>query len=330
MKINNVKDLLAVVPKEQKEAMDYFIRNHQAKEVKYESKYNGISLHSPALGIYKPGYSDYVLSVKETLKGHYPDQPIYTAEDGKCFYLYHQQGETLEEHTTLNANVALNRNIKNKVPVGVSIQQEGKGRSGSTYNIYVSLVIGWVEGFYILYFADDNGDFDIDVYKLNIHDIYNSIMDQGQTTKLEENNEFDPGSIADARKKIQRSIIQRQGQPKFRQELLTAYEEKCVITECNVLEVLEAAHIVPYQGTETNVVQNGLLLRGDIHTLWDRYLISVNPDTYKVHVHTSLMDSEYAQYEGKKVSLPTLEMEKPSYKALLNHHEEFRKSNNNF
>lgn len=325
MKNNHVNTLLTVVPEDQKKAMEYFIKNHQAKGVKYEAKYNGVSLHSPALGIYKPGYSDYVLSVKETLKGHYPDQPIYVAGDGKRFYLYHQQGESLSEHTTLNANIALNRNVNDKIPIGVSIQQEGKGRSGSTYNIYIALVIGWVEGFYILYFADDNGDFDMDVYDINCHDIYNAIMDKGQTQKLEENNEFDPDSIVDARKKIQRSIIQRQGQPKFRKDLLKAYEKKCAITQCDVVEVLEAAHLVPYLGTGTNVVNNGLLLRGDIHTLWDRYLISIDPDTYTVHLHRSLMESEYAQYNGVKVSLPALDIEKPSYLALLNHYEEFKK-----
>lgn len=106
--------------------------------------------------------------------------------------------------------------------------------------------------------------------------------------KIKDEDTFKVTSIKDAREKVLASIIRRQGQPKFRKTILQAYSGKCCITGCNVEAVLEAAHIIPYQGTDTNHVTNGLLLRADIHNLFDLYLISINPKTGTVEVHSSL------------------------------------------
>lgn len=87
---------------------------------------------------------------------------------------------------------------------------------------------------------------------------------------------FDPTDIQDGRKKIERMVTQRQGQPAFRNALMDAYERRCAVTGCAIDDVLEAAHISPYLGEHTNHVTNGLLLRADIHTLFDRGLIKVD------------------------------------------------------
>ena len=103
----------------------------------------------------------------------------------------------------------------------------------------------------------------------------------------EKQSEFVPQSGNDARKRVARSIAVRRGQPKFRRALLDAYGSKCCITRCDAPEALEAAHILPYRGDETNHVQNGLLMRADIHTLFDLGLIAVTPEL-KVAVSRSL------------------------------------------
>jgi predicted restriction endonuclease len=59
------------------------------------------------------------------------------------------------------------------------------------------------------------------------------------------------------------------GQINFRSKLLKIYNEKCAISATNLPPVLEAAHIVPYQGVETNNITNGILLRSDFHILFD-------------------------------------------------------------
>ncbi len=93
---------------------------------------------------------------------------------------------------------------------------------------------------------------------------------------------FDPVDQGGAVERIMRAIKARRGQQRFRDALIDAYEGRCAITGCQVLDVLEAAHITPYLGPETNHVTNGLLLRADLHTLFDTDLIAVDPETRKV------------------------------------------------
>jgi hypothetical protein len=59
-------------------------------------------------------------------------------------------------------------------------------------------------------------------------------------------SEFDPTSETEDRKKTLAAICRRQGQPEFRRQLIEAYAGRCAISGFNVLQTLEAAHIVPY------------------------------------------------------------------------------------
>ena len=110
---------------------------------------------------------------------------------------------------------------------------------------------------------------------------------------------FDPKDLEDARQRVFRSIRIRQGQPKFRKALLTAYGGRCAFTGDAVSWVLDAAHIVPYFGPKTNHVTNGLLLRSDVHTLFDLGLISVEPKSRKLRVAKRLTKTPYQALDGK-------------------------------
>ena len=104
--------------------------------------------------------------------------------------------------------------------------------------------------------------------------------------------------LIDERKRILKSVVQRQGQPEFRENLLQAYDKKCAITGCDTSVVLEAAHIIPYLGKETNHLSNGLILRADIHILFDLNLLSINPDNLEVAISHELAQSAYSQLSG--------------------------------
>lgn len=140
---------------------------------------------------------------------------------------------------------------------------------------------------------------------------------------IESSLDFHPENLTDARKRNITAIVQRQGQPKFRSDLLRAYGGKCSITDCDAEAALEAAHIVPYLGSKTNCVANGLLLRADIHTLFDRYLISIDPTTNKVLVSPSLLNTCYKELSGKIVKPPQDSSAFPSPKSLAHHYEIF-------
>jgi hypothetical protein len=99
---------------------------------------------------------------------------------------------------------------------------------------------------------------------------------------------------------IKVAIKTRRGQPAFRQALLTEYKVTCCITGCKIEAVLEAAHIIPH-GDETNYsVYNGLLLRADVHTLFDLGLLRIS-EAGIVMVDSSLKNSEYFQYDGDRI-----------------------------
>ena len=113
-------------------------------------------------------------------------------------------------------------------------------------------------------------------------------------------------------------VVARQGQPEFRRRLIEAYVGQCAVTGCIVVEVLQAAHIAPYDGLPTNTVTNGLLLRADVHDLFDRGLLWVT-DTMRIGVDKRLDGSDYAAFRGKKLKLPVLKHEHPDGDKLRQH-----------
>jgi hypothetical protein len=129
---------------------------------------------------------------------------------------------------------------------------------------------------------------------------------------------FDPSE--DARRRVMGALVQREGQPKFRRSLLDEYSGECVITGCNVEALLEAAHIVPYRGVHTNDVTNGLLLRADLHKLFDLHMFRIDPRTHTVHLCDDLKASEYGCYEGRRLRPPKSQENMPA-EASLRHHE---------
>ncbi len=134
--------------------------------------------------------------------------------------------------------------------------------------------------------------------------------------RLSDEHYFDPSNIEDERERILREIVQRRGQPRFRAGLIEAYDGRCSITGCDAVQALEAAHITPYLGEHSNHVSNGLLLRGDIHTLFDLDLIAVEPVTLKVKVADSLLETSYSELNNRQLHLPNDENARPSNAAI--------------
>lgn len=107
----------------------------------------------------------------------------------------------------------------------------------------------------------------------------------------------------DARERVVREIALRRGQSAFRQGLLHRYGARCVVTGSSAEQVLEAAHIDPYKGTHTNKPENGLLLRADIHTLFDLFLLTFSDDL-TVHVSPDVESGEYRALDGQRCAVP--------------------------
>lgn len=125
-----------------------------------------------------------------------------------------------------------------------------------------------------------------------------------ETGEAERAGAFDPVSVKDDRQRAVASIVRRRGQPEFRRKLLRAYGNRFAVTGCNAVETLEAAHIVPYQGVATNHVSNGLILRADLHTLFDLGLLTIAADTLTVVLSPALSQTTYGELNGKPILVP--------------------------
>jgi hypothetical protein len=137
---------------------------------------------------------------------------------------------------------------------------------------------------------------------------------------------FEP-SENDSRERRQRSVVYRPGQQEFREKILHIYGSKCLVTDSKIVELLQASHISPYNGDYSNHIQNGLLLRVDIHTLFDNLKLSVCPETWVISLHPHLIDSEYWFLNNKSIieHLPDDIRLMPSKKALKYHYTEHLK-----
>jgi hypothetical protein len=98
----------------------------------------------------------------------------------------------------------------------------------------------------------------------------------------------------------QMSIRIRRGQNKYRKALLRIYENKCAVTGCTALPLLDAAHINPYAEGGEYETCNGIILRTDIHTLFDEGLLMISPKDLIVQIHDSVRDKYYRMFHKRR------------------------------
>ena len=122
------------------------------------------------------------------------------------------------------------------------------------------------------------------------------------------------------------SVRPRLGQGSFRVVVTDAYERRCAATGERVLPVLEAAHVRPYASGGIHALDNGLLLRSDIHTLFDRGYVTITPD-HRLEVSTRIRDEfhngrEYYALHGRELRPPIRPDQVPSEENIIWHNEQ--------
>lgn len=118
----------------------------------------------------------------------------------------------------------------------------------------------------------------------------------------------------------------RLGQGAFRVVVTEAYSRKCAVTGESTLPVLEAAHIRPYSDDGPHDVRNGLLLRSDMHILYDKGLLTVTPDLrleVSSHIRKDYVNGKrYYAFQGEGLrTLPTALADHPGPEFLRYHNE---------
>jgi len=125
-------------------------------------------------------------------------------------------------------------------------------------------------------------------------------------------------------------VLPRLGQGLFRVLVTDAYEKRCVITGERTLPVLDAAHIKPYKVIQKHEVSNGLLMRSDLHRLFDDGYLTIDPVERRVVVSKRIKEEfengrGYYGLEGMRIREPNEPWAKPGVENLEYHaHEVFR------
>lgn len=144
-----------------------------------------------------------------------------------------------------------------------------------------------------------------------------------EATRSDPYAEFDAAAIgADAfREEVMRPRRDREGQASFRTDLMAAYRGRCAVTRVRAAEALEAAHIIPHGvcGRHGLHPSNGILLRADLHNLFDAQLLGFqyHGDKVVVEVSTKLGNTAYFKLHGREIFLPEDPALRPSPAALI-------------
>jgi putative restriction endonuclease len=117
----------------------------------------------------------------------------------------------------------------------------------------------------------------------------------------------------------------RLGQGAFRALITDAYGRRCAVTQERALPALEAAHIRPFSESPEHSLRNGLLLRSDVHRLFDAGYVTVTPE-YRVEASRTMRadfnDGEnYLKLHGQRILVPERGEWQPDPAALAWHNE---------
>jgi len=100
----------------------------------------------------------------------------------------------------------------------------------------------------------------------------------------------------------------RLGQGSFRVLVTDTYQRRCAVTREKTLPALEAAHIKPFSASGPHSVKNGILIRSDMHRLFDAGYITITRD-YHVEVSRRIREDfdngkYYFTFHGQRIALP--------------------------
>ena len=265
----------------------------------------GNRLATLAKGIYKPSYTDFALSIRQTLGSPYADKELIYRPNGSWVYPYFQENPDPNARDKEATNRGLMKCLREEVPVGVMIQT--KPKPGVEYLVLgLGRVVGWDAGYFIIesFRSDRRQD---------------GAPDAAMDWLAAELEQIAPPPENGTREWEIRQVLKRRGQVRFRSSLIRAYQGRCAISGCDALDALEAGHVAPYSRSVNNHTSNGLLLRADLHSLFDLGLVGIHPTELTVMLSPKLAKTSYADLHGQKIELPKDSADHPNAAALRGH-----------
>lgn len=124
----------------------------------------------------------------------------------------------------------------------------------------------------------------------------------------------DESEEAAARQRRLAEVWERPGQARFRRSVFALFGARCLVTGCENLIAVEAAHVLPVANSGCDEGWNGIPLRADLHRLFDAGLIDLMPNTWTFVVKESA-GADYAHFQGHDVSAAIMKLESASQLA---------------
>ena len=261
-------------------------------------------------GIHVPSGWDRALSVTSTQKSNYGEGAPLVQPDGTWLFPYaaHAGGDGFGLDSRWNRGLVAC--WRTGTPVGV-MSEIGPG----AYRIWG---LAYVEdydlrvGFFLLHGPVALSD---SAVKWEVAEAAARSVERDPAFGTEEDPENEGAS------RVAIWAMRREKQQVFRAELQAAYSGRCAVTGVGVAEVLQAAHILNYSGPSSQRVSNGILLRADVHLLFDRHLLTVDPSSMRVLLAPSLAASHYRRFEQNPLAIPSSAANRPSTEKLAVHHQ---------
>lgn len=279
-------------------------------------------------GIHKPGVLPIALSVYSSGNSFYAKDSLHTLDDQTWILQYceheRNQGETVGSSVY---NASLRLCLKEGFPVGVFVPE------GADYRC---LGLAFVEQynpetkfFWLHGPVRPHAEASLAPVRADFVDLTDGAPNvefdsSDKTLELLSEELIDS---EDRRDRVIAEVVRRKQQGLFRKQVLEAYNGCCAISSYKTLDVLQAAHISSYLGPKSQLVTNGILLRADLHILYDRALLSVRPDDLKVQTSPMLAGTRYELLDGKPIRLPSNKTLWPSEPRLAAKHSEFLLAN---
>lgn len=280
-------------------------------------------------GIQKPAGHPYAISISTAGNSVYSNDTLHHFDDGTWIMEYCAHRLNLgQRDSSVGYNDALRRCLQRGLPVGVFVKEKGSD--------YRCLGLAFVERY-----NSNSGTFLLHGPVRSEHDDRLSPFSQSEKNWMQDhlksrsekpdfsadeifNIPIDPLSDEqDERERVLAWIVRRKRQSDFRKQLLAAYNGRCAVTHFDVEPTLQAAHISSYLGPKSQSVNNGLLLRADLHILFDNMLISVDPSDLRLAISKQLEQSDYSILANKPLALPHSKNLYPAEDRLAAHHTAF-------
>lgn len=283
-------------------------------------------------GIHKPSGMRYALSITSSNSKTYSGDHLHELEDGTWLLQYcaHRRNSGKSEGSQ-EYNNSLKLCLRDGIPVGVFIKQTTGFRC---------LGLAFVERFNTtsnMFWLHGPVDPSTSLSPLTTTELneYRNLLVTHTTANISIDPAFVRAAIdlpteQDERERAVTQLVRRKNQDRFRKMLIEAYRSQCAISRFDALPALQAAHISSYLGPKSQLVTNGLLLRADLHLLFDDNLLSIDPGDMRVHISKRIQSTRYAEYAGKEIALPTDKEQRPSEQRLASQYADFLQSESLF